>query len=129
MASNKPKNPQVGVIDCPFHDDAMIVQARVMQSLPRGGKFYIACQSCGLIMPTLPNFQTWIKNNARFNQDISGGISKPVSVTAPADTNKSEQQQAEPEKQSQKAATTAAKTEPEAKPEKIKRSVDEEMGF
>jgi hypothetical protein len=123
----KPKNPQVGVIDCPCHDEPQIVQARVMQSLTKG-KYYIACQSCGLIMPTLPNFQEYIKRHARFNQDINSGIIQQPAEKPATSTSEGEQQSAEPEKQSQEKATPAAKAQPEAKPEKVK-TFDEEMGF
>lgn len=71
----KAKNPKVGEITCRHHDDVEVL-AGVFKSL-KTAKLYINCPECGLIMPTLPAFQQYIKKHAKFNMDIAA-LYKPA---------------------------------------------------
>lgn len=68
----KPKPIAVGTIQC-RHDhgpEKKQITAVVKKSLVTN-KLFIDCPGCGLIMPTLPDMQEHIKNNATFNEDFS----------------------------------------------------------
>lgn len=132
--ARKPKPIEVGHVGCPFHSSPQ--QARVKKSLVTN-KLFIDCPACGLIMPTLANFQEWIKDNAEFDKDFAGVFNGNVTgqgtdadaqrpVGGGVETSKRE---TEPKDQAEKEEAPPAKAEPPKKPQPVKSSFDQEMGF
>lgn len=128
--ARKPKPIEVGHVGCPFHSEHS--QAKVKKSLVTN-KLFIDCPKCGLIMPTLANFQEWIKENAEFNadfervyigDDVAAGGSE--NNGGRLETSKPETQQAD---KAEEEAPQHAETKPPEKPQPVKNSFDQEMGF
>lgn len=124
----KPKPIQVGVIACTYHPQQPI-QARVKKSLVTN-KLFIDCPACGLIMPTLANFQEYVKNNAVFNDEFKPVFNPAVDKKPEYEENQNGQQEAaiEQEKATENK-TPAAAAQPPTKPAKVKSDYEQEMGF
>lgn len=142
--ARKPKPIEVGKILC-RHDhgpEKKPITARVKKSLVNN-KLFIDCPGCGLIMPTLPNMQEHIKNNAKFNEDfqtmygdgqqyLGGGQQGAESLpenSQPETSVSASLEQSEPGRTEttdrDDVRSLPAKVEPVVK----KRSFEDEMGF
>lgn len=113
-------NPTVGKIRCLHHVEN--VQAKVKLSVKKD-RLYVHCPNCGLIQPTMPDFQQYIKHNATFEQEFSmygaagleyNGGGEPEPEFTP-----------EPKAEAKKETPTAT---PEPEKEPMKRSFFGSMG-